>query len=110
MTHSIRQIQTFNVVQSNNNNYNNNKNCRTFRPKRKKEKEKIDKYQELKLEIMRMWSGKAWVVPIVVGALGCTTKKLEDNLKSIRLPRINSSLQMSALLGTANILRKTLDI
>ena len=43
----------------------------------KREKEKIDKYHELKLEIMRMWSVKAWVVPIVVGALGCTTKKLE---------------------------------
>ena len=76
----------------------------------KKEKENIDKYQELKLEVMRMWSVKAWVVPIVVGTLGCTTKKLEDNLKNIGLPRIKSSLQMSVLLGTANILRKTLDI
>ena len=49
----------------------------------KKEKEKIDKYQELKLEIMRMWSVQAWVVPIVVGALGCTTKKLGEYLKNI---------------------------
>ena len=74
------------------------------------EKEKIDKYQELKLEIMRMWSVKAWVVQIVVGALGCTTKKLGEYLKNIGHSRINSSLQMSALLGTANILRKTLDV
>ena len=49
----------------------------------KKEKEKIDKYQELKLEIMRMWSVQAWVVPIVVGALCCTTKKLGEYLKNI---------------------------
>ena len=76
----------------------------------KKEKEKIDKYQELKLEIMRMSSVKTWLGPIVVGALGCTTRKLEEYLKNIGLPRINSSLQISALFGSANILRKTLDI
>ena len=57
---------------------------------------------------MRIWSVKAWVVPIVVGALGCTTKKLEEHLKNTGLSRINSSLQISALLGAANILRKTL--
>ena len=76
----------------------------------KKEKEKIDKYQELKLEIMRMWSVKAWVVPMVVGALGCIAKKLGEYLKNIGLPRISSSLQMSALLGAANILRKAFDV
>ena len=42
-----------------------------------KEFEKIEKYQDLKWEIGRMWSVKSVdVVPVVVGALRSVTKKL----------------------------------
>jgi len=35
-----------------------------------KEIEKIDKYQDLLLEIERMWNVRVEVAPIVIGALG----------------------------------------
>ena len=41
------------------------------------ENEKVDKYQDLKREIARMWNMRTvQVVPIVVGSLGSVTKKL----------------------------------
>eukprot|EP00112_Aurelia_sp_Birch-Aquarium-sp1_P003300 Seg1367.7 transcript_id=Seg1367.7/GoldUCD/mRNA.D3Y31 product="Retrovirus-related Pol polyprotein from type-1 retrotransposable element R2" pseudo=true protein_id=Seg1367.7/GoldUCD/D3Y31 len=39
-----------------------------------KEWEKISKYSELKLEVMRLWTIKTKVIPIVVGALGSIPK------------------------------------
>ena len=43
-----------------------------------KEKEKIERYQELKREIKRMWNIRSIkVIPVVVGALGSTSKKLK---------------------------------
>ena len=35
-----------------------------------KEKEKIDKYQDLAIELKRLWNTKVTVVPIVFGSLG----------------------------------------
>ena len=41
-----------------------------------KEKEKIERYQELKREIKRMWNIRSIkVIPVVVGVLGSTSKK-----------------------------------
>ena len=48
-----------------------------------KEREKIEKYQDLRLEIQRMWNIKARVVPIVIGALGATSNNLEKHLQEI---------------------------
>ena len=43
-----------------------------------KEKEKIERYQELKTEIKRMWNIRSIkVIPVVVEALGSTSKKLK---------------------------------
>ena len=41
-----------------------------------KETEKIMKYQDLKIEIGKMWSVRGTVIPIIVGALGVVTKTL----------------------------------
>ena len=44
-----------------------------------KENEKVEKYQELKRELARMWNMRNMqVVSIVVGSLGSVTKKLEQ--------------------------------
>ena len=44
-----------------------------------KEQEKVEKYQELKREIGRIWKmKKVQVVPVVVGALGSVTKTFES--------------------------------
>ena len=45
---------------------------------REKEKKKIERQQELKREIKRMWNIRnIKVIPVVVGALGSTSKKLK---------------------------------
>ena len=42
----------------------------------RKEVEKITKYQDLKIEIERLWEKKATVVPVVIGALGAIPRDL----------------------------------
>ncbi|KAJ8040969.1 hypothetical protein HOLleu_15434 [Holothuria leucospilota] len=76
----------------------------------RKEREKIEKYQDLRLEVQRMWDVKAKVVPVVVGALGATTQNLDKHLEEI--PGIHKApdLLKAALLGTAHILRRFLDL
>ena len=74
-----------------------------------KEQEKMEKYQELKREIGKIWScRKVIVVPIVIGALGTFSKNLKTSLKKIGLD-CTVLLQKASLLGTARILRRTLD-
>ena len=74
-----------------------------------KEKEKIEKYQDLRREIAKLWSIKTSVVPIVVGALGTVTNNLGKHLKTIGVTATVELLQKAALLGTARILRKVLE-
>ena len=48
--------------------------------------EKIEKYQDLKREIARMWSMRTvQVVPIVVGSLGSVTKNLDKWLGKLNV-------------------------
>ena len=76
-----------------------------------KEDEKVDKYQPLKFEIMRIWEmNKVEVIPIVVGALGVVTKKIQKWLKKIGVEIRTELLQKTTLLGTARILRRVLQM
>ena len=75
-----------------------------------KEREKIEKYQDIAREIRRLWKTSATVIPIVVGALGAVAK-LEEYMRmlDIEIKEVDR-VQFSALLGTARILRRVLDI
>ena len=75
-----------------------------------KEKEKIQKYQDLKLEIMRLWDVKTCVIPVVIGALGAHTGRLNEYLAQIPGLHQIPQLVKAALLGSAHILRQTLDL
>ncbi len=77
---------------------------------RKKEHEKLEKYQGLKEELEKMWKVRATVVPVVIGALGAVTPKLGEWLQQIPGKTSEVSVQKSAVLGTAKILRRTLKL
>ena len=75
-----------------------------------KEGENIEKYQDLKREIGRLWGIRHLeVVPVVVGALGVESKRLDAWLEKLGVTIRTGLLQKTALLGTARILRKVLD-
>ena len=42
--------------------------------------EKVTKYIDLKIEISKIWKVKAFVVPIVIGAMGSIPKDLSSYL------------------------------
>ena len=72
-----------------------------------KEMEKISKYQDLKIEIERLWENQATVVPVMIGSLGAIPRDFKKYLRTIGVESIlPSQLQKTVLLGTAHILRK----
>ena len=78
--------------------------------KAENEREMIDHYQDLKVEVQKMWNCKSVsVVPVVIGALGAVTKNLMMWVTKIGTPGILNLLQKACFLGTAKILRRTLD-
>jgi len=44
----------------------------------KKGAEKILKYEDLTIEIQRMWNVKTKVIPVIIGATGTISKSLEN--------------------------------
>jgi len=60
-----------------NNNYNGNNNNN-----KKKEAEKILKYENLIIEIQRMWNMKTKVIPVIIGATGTISKSLRQCLNN----------------------------
>ena len=76
----------------------------------KKEFEKKYKYSDLELEIQRMWKFKTKVIPIVIGALGTISEDFEKYKNEIPGDMSTKEIQKTALMGTAHILRKTLNM
>jgi hypothetical protein len=73
-----------------------------------KEEEKKLKYNSLGTEIQRIWNLKYTVIPVIIGVTGIVTKNLKKNLEAIRGKQSIESLQQTAVLGTAHIIRKVL--
>ena len=74
-----------------------------------KESEKKDKYLDLTRELKRLWNMKVMIVPIVIGALGTITKGLLRGLEDLEVGGWEETIQMTALLRTARILRWVLE-
>lgn len=77
---------------------------------KKKKFEKLEKYQGLKEDLVRMWKVKAKVVPVVIGAFGAVTPKLAEWLLQIPGTTSELSVQKSTVLGIAKILHRTLKL
>ena len=75
-----------------------------------KESAKIEKCQDLKMEIRKLWAmRRVEVVPVVVGALGAVTKRLNTWLDKLGISMNTDLLEKTALLEAARILRKVLE-
>ena len=75
-----------------------------------KEKEKIERYQELKREIKRIWNIRSIkIIPVVVGAFDSTSKKLKNCIEELGDVIRTALLQKIALPGTSRILKNVLD-
>ena len=76
----------------------------------KKEDEKERNYNALQFELKRIWKlKKVKVIPVIIGALGTVTNRLESLLKEIDIVCPIELLQKACLLGTARIIRKVLN-
>ena len=74
-----------------------------------KESEKKDKYLDLARELKKLWNMKVTIVPIVIGALGTITKGLLKGLEDLEIGGRLETIQTTALLRTARILRRVLE-
>ena len=94
----------------NNNNNNNNKDVAISGDRNviKKEAENILKYEDLTIEIQRMWKVKTKVIPVIIGATGTISKLFRKYVSNIPGKHEGKELQKTAILGTAHILRKVL--
>ena len=73
-----------------------------------KESEK-DKYLDLAIELKKLWNMKVTIVPIVIGAYGTITKRLLKGQDDLEVGRRVETIQTTALLRTAIILRRVLE-
>ena len=76
-----------------------------------KENEKIEKYQDLRIELERLWQKKTFVIPIVIGKLGTFSKKFPHYVDLLHLRDVKYfHLQRLALLGMASIFHRVLQL
>ena len=62
------------------------------------------------MELQKVWNVKVVVIPAVTNALGTMSKKIPHYIKQIDIPTDIVSIQKTAILGTAYILRIVLSI
>jgi hypothetical protein len=74
----------------------------------KKEVEKILKYQDLIMEIRRMWNVKSKVTPVIIRVIGNISKSLRQYLINIPGKHEIKEKQKTSMLGTAHKLQKVL--
>ena len=74
-----------------------------------KESEKKHKYLDLAREIKKLRNMKVTIVPIVIGAFGTITKGLLKGLEDLEVGGRLETIQTTALLKTARILRRVLE-
>ena len=74
-----------------------------------KECAKRDKYLDLAKELKKLWNMKVTIIPIVIGAFGTVTKGLFKGLEDLEVGNREETIQTTALLKTARILRRVLE-
>ena len=76
-----------------------------------KEIEKVNKYQDLKIVLQRIWETSGTLVPMVLGVPGATTNNLNKYFLKLKINDIKvTTIPKTVLLKTANVLRRHLGI
>ena len=75
-----------------------------------REKDKMKGYNDLKTELKKIWDMPVKVIPVVVGALGITPKKLKQRLSDIGIETRIVELQKTTVLYSARILWNVLEV
>ena len=65
-----------------------------------------DKYLDLARELKKLWDMKVTIIPIVIGAFGEVTKELLKGQEDLEVGRREETIQTTAWLRTARILRR----
>ena len=71
--------------------------------------EKKDKYLDLARVLKKLWNMQVTIIPIVIGAFGTVTKGLLKGLEDLEVGGRVETIQTTALLRTARILRRVLE-
>ena len=74
-----------------------------------KECEKKDKYLDPARELKKLWNMLVTIIPIVIGAFGTVTKGLLKGLEDLEVGGQVETIQTTALLRTARILRRVME-
>ena len=74
-----------------------------------KENKKRDKYLDLARELKKLWNLKVTVIPIITGELGTVPKGLVRELEDLEIRGWVKTIQHTALLKSARILRSILE-
>ena len=74
-----------------------------------KECEKKDKYLDLARKLKKLWNMKVTIIPIAIGAFGTVTEGLLKGLEDLEVGGRVETIQTTALLKTARILRRVLE-
>ena len=75
-----------------------------------KESKNLDNYQDLSRELKKLWTMKVTVILIVVGVLGTVTKNLEKKPDEQMIRGRIETIQTTALLKSAKIFKRVLEI
>ena len=76
---------------------------------RRSKKKKRDTFQDLRIELKRLWDKPVEIVPIIIGALGTILKSLKRNLEELGADVAPGLLQKSVVPETAHIIRRVMD-
>ena len=72
--------------------------------------EKLSKYENLEIEVTKMWHLKTRTLPVVIGTLSIVAETAPNYVSQIPGGPSLTELQKITLMGTAHILRKVLPI
>ena len=71
--------------------------------------EKKDKYLDFARELKKLWNMQVRIIRIIIGAFGTVTKGLLKGLENLEVGRRVETIQTTALLRTARILKRVLE-